>query len=298
MSHRDTFVVSGLCCDKSHRSTDDCAYRVSWAINPHMRVGEVDFDVAARQHGALCRALTNAGAEVIELPFVHSAFDSVFSKDNAVLQARNGSRRALMTRPLHDERALEQKARAATYARLGFDVVASLRHHLEGGDVAVTRTGAALMGYGQRSSVKAADELERFLDAEVTPLELVDPYFFHLDVALSFLADGTLLLYPDAFTRDALQTIERVEGVTRIVPISREGALKFGLNMVDVGDTIILGGHVAEVELALLRGGFKTQIVPLSQFHLSGGSAACLTAKVCVPTRHSSDATSAGPCRN
>ncbi len=245
-----------------------------------MQMGEVCFPTATQQHRAFREALVQAGADVIELPFVHSAFDSVFSKDNAILHEHGDTRRALMTTPLHGERALEQNARATTYATHGFEVFPGTRHHLEGGDVALTNTGAALLGHGQRSSVKAAEELERFLAAEVIPLELVDPYFFHLDVALSFLSDGTLMLYREAFTRESLKAIERIAGVRRIVPISREAAMKFGLNMVEVGDTVVLGGHVTEVELALTRLGFETVVVPLTQFHLSGGSAACLTAKV------------------
>lgn len=274
---RPTFVVSRLQCDKSHARGGGCAYQVGCAINPHMRPGEVALKSAHRQHARFRGALEAAGACLIDVPFVHGACDSVFSKDNAVLTGSALARRALMTKPRHGQRACEQDARARILCGLGFDVQASPAHYLEGGDVAVLPSGRVLMGHGPRSSIDAASALSRFMGAEVVTLELVDPYFFHLDVALSVLSDGTLLLYPDAFTPEALAKLEQL---TRVVKVPREEAIRFGLNMVEVGDAVILGSRAPTVAAALEERGWRPVVVSLEQFHLSGGSAACLTAKI------------------
>ncbi|MEI4878475.1 hypothetical protein, partial [Klebsiella pneumoniae] len=86
--------VSALACT-DHAVEDDCRYQVAWQINPHMEVGAVDFSRAHAQHEAYKATLARLGAEVVELPFVHGAFDSVFAKDPALLVERRGVRRAL-----------------------------------------------------------------------------------------------------------------------------------------------------------------------------------------------------------
>ena len=187
----DTFAVSRIRCHAECRAlvSNDCAYRVAWKINPHMRVGASCFARAQDQHAALLEALRSAGASVVALPFVHGRFDSVFVKDNAVLIERAGERRALMTRPRHSERALEQERRAATFAANGFSVERARGAHFEGGDVVMLREGA-ILGVGPRSSPEAARELSQLLARPVVTVELCDPFLYHLDTALTVLADG------------------------------------------------------------------------------------------------------------
>ncbi|MCY1036760.1 arginine deiminase-related protein [Corallococcus sp. BB11-1] len=276
-----TFAVSQVRCEKDHVRSRDCAYQVAWNINPHMKVGAVAWRRACSQHRAFLRALRDAGAGFFELPFVHGAFDSVFAKDNAVLVSQEGELRALLATMRHGQRRGEQLARARWLSARGFDVIAPERVHIEGGDVAMLPQGrGALLGFGQRSTQRAAGVLEAFLDAPVTPLELCDPYLYHLDTALTVLSDGTALVCPEAFTPDALRTLARTEGIQQVVPVAREDALAFGLNLVEVGNTVIVGARVPRVE-ALLRGlGRRPVSVKLDQFHLAGGSAACLAARV------------------
>lgn len=276
-----TFAVSQVRCEKDHVRSRDCAYQVAWNINPHMKVGAVAWRRACSQHRELLRVLREAGASCFELPFVHGAYDSVFAKDNAVLVAQDGELRALLATMRHGQRRGEQRARARWLAARGFDVIEPPRVHIEGGDVAMLPAGrGALLGHGQRSTQRAAGVLEAFLDAPVTPLELCDPYLYHLDTALTVLSDGTALVCPEAFTPESLHTLSRTEGIGQVVPIARDDALVFGLNLVEVGNTVIIGARVPRVE-AVLRGlGRRPVSVRLDQFHLAGGSAACLVARV------------------
>ncbi|RKH27364.1 amidinotransferase [Corallococcus praedator] len=276
-----TFAVSQVRCEKDHVRSRDCAYQVAWNINPHMRVGAVAWRRACSQHRAFLRTLREAGAGFFELPFVHGAYDSVFAKDNAVLVSQEGELRALLATMRHGQRRGEQSARARWLSARGFDVIEPGRVHIEGGDVAMLPQGrGALLGWGQRSTPRAAGVLEAFLDAPVTPLELCDPYLYHLDTALTVLSDGTALVCPEAFTPESLRTLSRTEGIQQVVPVAREDALAFGLNLVEVGNTVIVGARVPRVE-ALLRGlGRRAVSVKLDQFHLAGGSAACLVARV------------------
>jgi len=278
-----TFALSKLRCgkDPGHVRGVDCAYRVAWSINPHMKVGAVNWRRACAQHRAFRRALLAAGAELLELPFVHGAYDCVFAKDNAVLLERRGRMRALLASPVFGERQQEQHARARMLEALGFEVLGPPPSHFEGGDLAVLPgVRGALLGYGQRSSRHAAGRLERFLDAPVTPLELTDPHLYHLDTALHVLSDGTALVCAEAFTLEALRTLARTEGIQRVVPVPYEEALRFGVNLVEVGRAVLVGGRVPQVEALLHALGRWPVTVPLEQFHHAGGSAACLASRV------------------
>ncbi|HVG59545.1 MAG TPA: arginine deiminase-related protein [Hyalangium sp.] len=286
MSRVDTtptrsLVVSGLFCDKDHARGSDCAYRVDWSINPHMRAGTaVNLRRACAQHRALVHQLRQAGAEVLHVPFVHGAYDSVFAKDNALLLERHGRRQALMASPRFGERGREQEARARMLEGLGFEHLSPPHAHFEGGDVIMLPGSAgALLGYGQRSSEDALPALEDFLGAPVKPLRLQDPYFFHLDLAVAVLEDGTALVCQEALACRG-HGLEGVEGITRIIPVPYAEAAAFALNLVQVGEVIILGAEAPWTQALLMRLGYRALAVNLDQFHLAGGSAACLVAQL------------------
>ena len=240
----------------------------------------MDIARALQQHRALREALRGCGATLEVLEFVHGAYDSVFTKDMALLFTRDKTTRALAARPRYAERQRECLVRSQALSRLGFSVQRP-ETYLEGGDVVVLPGGAgALLGHGFRSEVGSAYALARLIDAPVTAIELVDPRLFHLDMAVTSLDDGTLLVCQDAMTEASFRAIVRLPSVQRVVTVSLADALAFGLNMVQVGDSIVgsLGSDV--VVDAIERRGYHAVRVCLDQFHRAGGSAACLVARV------------------
>ncbi len=113
-----TFVASEVHCTAGdHERSADCAYQIAWSINPHMVVGATQPWRAAWQHGALVRTVRSLGAQVIKIPFVHGAFDSVFAKDNAIYRAGGAGPEAILASPLHAVRLREQQARLADLRR-------------------------------------------------------------------------------------------------------------------------------------------------------------------------------------
>jgi N-dimethylarginine dimethylaminohydrolase len=279
-SSRPALAISAVICT-DHDFGDRCRYQVAWAINPHMAIGAVDFARAAAEHAAFVSVLEANGARLLRLPFVHGAFDSVFVKDAALLLARRGCHRALLARFRHLERRQERIARARDLARQGYEVVDDDGPPWEGGDIVMLPSGDGLfLGHGFRSHCGAAGWLERNAGVPVWPLELSDPRLYHLDMVLAILPDGTALVCPSALTPQSLRTLEQVRGVRRLIRVSRESALGFALNLVAIGDTIILGSHDAQVESLVEALGYRCSVVPLRQFHLAGGSAACLVAAV------------------
>jgi len=277
------FVVSEAACrEDCPRHDEGCAFRVAWEINPHMRVGATCVRSALNEHRQLVRALSDAGATVRTVPFVHGAFDSVFAKDNALVVSRGpGELDALLARPRYDVRRMEQEARARALSQLGAAVYTAPESPFEGGDVVVLpgATGA-FVGHGFRTARESTRELERFLDRPVTPLELSDDRLYHLDMALAVLDDGTALVCDEAFTPVALRGIARHPDIGDIVRVPFEEALRFGANLVQVGRTIIWGADAPRTRAALARRGYRVVRTELEQFHMAGGSAACLVSRV------------------
>jgi phenylacetate-CoA ligase len=136
------------------------------------------------------------------------------------------------------------------------------------------------LGYGQRSLRESAEWLERSANIAVVPLELRDPHLYHLDMALSVLPDGTALVCEAALSNDAMGALERAPGVRQVITVTREDALAFGLNLVAIGDTILSGSYVPRIKAIVESRGYRIRVSPLDQFHLAGGSAACLVAKL------------------
>ncbi|MFT3693801.1 MAG: arginine deiminase family protein [Kofleriaceae bacterium] len=268
-----SFVLSRPACSCAHGDRRDCLFDVAWSINPHMRIGAVDPKVARAQHGHFARALRSVGARVLQLPFIHGAFDSVFMKDSAIIA---GSR-AMPTTFRHEERACETQTRVRQLRRAGFSITDAATSNLEGGDVCVlAHRKLALLGHGVRSSRDSARVLSQFLRCDVMPLELVDESMFHLDVALTVLGDDTLVYCPEAFTAGGRAALSSLR-FRKVIEVTRAEASRFSLNVVEVDGVIVTGTPSPEIWRELGR---RVIVAPLDQFQLAGGSAACLVARV------------------
>ncbi len=286
------FLASELRCNAcDHPPSAACEYQVAWTINPHMVVGSVDGARACAQHARLLSTVRALGAEVVCLPFVHGGFDSVFAKDNALYLHRRGCSRAVLGAPRFAVRRLEQRSRARDLDRAGFQVD-HREPAFEGGDLCVIPGRGAFLGYGFRSSQAANGHLAQILGAPVTVLELVDPELYHLDTAMTVLSDGTVLACDDAFSPASRATLrETARG--EVISIDRNDAVRFALNLVEIGDTVVTGTESVAVAEALRSRGKRLVVTPLDEFHRAGGSAACLLAPIHDLDAHTTVATSA-----
>lgn len=294
MSQKFTFVLSSSSCDPEYREVhpEDCKFQVKWQINPHMKVGAVSTDMAIAQHESFATFLRELGAEVIKLPFIPGAYDSVFIKDNAVLTSTKNDLLALIANPYFENRQVEQHQRTLEFKKLGFRT-AEIQGHFEGGDfVMFPDMSQAYMGYGFRSARESARALSDLLKLPVTPLELKDPLFYHLDTALNFTIDKSqgrnrviAFAYQDAFTEESWNRLMADLNIDEVVVTERTEALDFGLNWVEVTDTIVVGKEVPKLRSSLEHLGKRVHVTPLDQFQLAGGSAACLSLRI-FPLNH------------
>lgn len=286
------FFMGSAQCELAHRHDERCTYRIAWSINPHMNPGLKSDTVAlasrARaQHAALKEALRDAGAEVFVLPFVQGAFDSVFVKDAAFLLSTSLCSLALLSNPLHPERRMEIAQRERELRRAGFAVATLESLPIEGGDLVKDPAGdRVFVGYGPRSQPGCWRELQEECSVrsghsvDIVPLELRDPYLYHLDTALASLDGGWVLACREAFEPKSWSRLRTQVGAHRLLEIPRDEAVGFAANIIEIGDRVITGSPAPRT-LQLLREIGKTPVyVPLDSFHLAGGSAACLVSRV------------------
>lgn len=272
-------------------------FDVTYAINPWMdpRV-PVDRDRAYAQWSALVAAYERAGHRVDLLEPVPGLPDLVFAANGATVV----DGRTLLARFATPQRAGEATVHRAWHERSGVlyggrglaDAVAVNEAE---GDFAVLGS-VILAGHGFRTSVAAHVELAALTGREVVSLELVDPRFYHLDVALGVLDAGTdqVAYFPAAFSAASQAVL--AERFPDAVLADAEDAYAFGLNLVGDGRHVFMPTGAPHLRDALEARGYVPVELDTSELVLGGGSVKCCTQEI-RPTPSTPGATSEGDPR-
>ncbi|MGI8457098.1 MAG: dimethylargininase [Propionibacteriaceae bacterium] len=256
-------------------------FEVTYAINPWMDPSvPVDPDRALAQWLRLVDVYRRLGHRVDLLDPVPGLPDMVF--------AANGSTvidgRVLTASFVAPQRRAEAAHHAAWHRAHG----SSYRQQLQQppsavneaeGDFAVL-ADVVLAGYGFRTTLDAHAELGRLTGREVVSLELVDPRFYHLDVALCVLDDRRhhIAYLPEAFSPESRQIL--IDRFPDAIIAGVDDALAFGLNAVSDGRHVILPPGPDAFAAALTSAGYQPIFVDLSELAKGGGSVKCCTQEI------------------
>lgn len=251
-------------------------YGIQYEINPWMsRLRQSDRPTAQRQWDDLRRALEAAGATISLLSPVEGLPDMVFTA-NAALIYRD---RAVMARFRHPERQGEVVHDEAWLRTAGFRIEHVPEDlNFEGAGDALFCGDTLFAGYRIRSAARGHQEIGESLGCRVIPLELVDPYYYHLDTCFCPLAAGQAIYFPPAFDRygrDALAA-----HVPELIAVAEEEARRFACNAVVVGRTVVTNTGCPGLHAELRALGFDPRETPLDEFVKAGGSAKCLTLRL------------------
>jgi N-dimethylarginine dimethylaminohydrolase len=251
-------------------------YGIEYEINPWMsRQKQPDHDVALAQWSALKALLEKCGAQIELLQPVAGLPDLVFTA-NAALVYRS---EAVLARFRFPQRQGEEPHDEAWLKAHGFTV-----DHLpagiffEGAGDALFCGETLVAGYRSRSDVRGHQKLGTMFSCQVIPLELVDPYYYHLDTCFCPLAPGLAIYYPgalDEYGRRALR-----EAVSELVEVSEDEAQRFACNAVVVGGNVVTNTGCPRLHAALKARGFTPHETLLDEFVKAGGSAKCLTLRL------------------
>lgn len=253
-------------------------FDVTYAINPWMDPSvPVDQSLAMAQWTTLVEAYRAAGHRVDLLEPVRGLPDMVFAANGAtvvdgqVLAARFANPQRTAEAAWHQD---WHRRHGETYGRHILQRPVGVNE--AEGDFAVTAT-RILAGYGFRTSLAAHRELAALTGREVLSLELVDPRFYHLDVALTVLDDqtGHLAYYPPAFS--PASQILLAQHYPDALVATESDADRLGLNCVSDGLNVFVPADTQRLRDQLTSAGYHPVEIDLSELRLGGGSVKCCT---------------------
>ncbi len=267
-THRVAGARHWLLCPPTH-------FDVTYAINPWMDPSvTVDAGRAREQWDGLVATYRSLAHTVSVLDPVAGLPDMVFTANGALVV----DGRALVASFTHPQRRDEADHHLAW-----------VREHVDPTAVRATSTNEAegdllvigdviLAGSGFRTDRAGHAEVARRFERTVVPLELVDPRFYHLDVALAVLDERTVAWFPDAFSpRSRAELLARFPDA---IVVSEQDALVLGCNAVSDGRHVVVDERATAFAADLEARGFVAIPRPVDEFTKAGGGIKCLTMEV------------------
>ncbi|MET1006550.1 MAG: dimethylargininase [Propionibacteriaceae bacterium] len=260
-------------------------FDVSYAINPWMDPSlPVDAGRAVDQWEALVDTYRSFGHQVDLLDPVPGLPDMVFAANGAtvvdgrVLQAKFANRQRRAEAGHH--RDWHRAHGGTSDAEPGRPVIRPARAVNEAeGDFAML-SDRILAGSGFRTKRAAHRELAQLTGRPVISLELVDPRFYHLDVALTVLDDrhDHIAYYPAAFSAPSQRVL--AELFPDAVLAEAADASVLGLNCVSDGQHVFVPTGAPHLMAELARAGYEPVAIDLSELLKGGGSVKCCTQEI------------------
>jgi arginine dihydrolase len=251
-------------------------YGIEYEINPWMsRQRGSTPERARRQWDQLYQTLCGLGVTVELLAPQPELPDLVFTANAGLVFGT----RFFSSHFRHEVRARESPHFDRWFAEHGFTV-----EHLPD-DLYFEGAGDALFcgptlfgGYRIRSDMRSHQYLGRVLNRLALAMELINPYFYHLDTCFCPLAPGEALYYPPAFDVYGRKVLET--HIPRLLAVAEPEAHRFGCNAVVVGKTVVTNTGCERLTTGLRACGYETRAVELDEFLKAGGSAKCLTLRL------------------
>ncbi len=251
--------------------------------NPYMlRESAVNLVKARGQWEALCSVLRQNGCEIETIDPVEGLEDMVFAANQVFVGEKNGyGKFAVPSRMVYPSRQREVPfyadwCRAQGYKLIELDYAGD---YLEGhGDLIWHPDGSRIYaGHGFRSTLGSVEKFAAAMSEmgiPVVPLQLVDPYCYHLDTCLCPLNNEAALIFPGAYSADALASLHKLW--KRIHLLTAEEAHRFMGNGIVVNGRYITPYVTPQLEAMLHQEGLTPVIVDTSEFEKAGGSCFCM----------------------
>ncbi len=251
-------------------------YGIEYEINPWMNTErQTNQATALTQWSDLRQILSEHGAQIELLPPIAGLPDLVFTA-NAALIYRD---RAICSRFRHVQRQGEEQYDAEWLSTHGFCVETLPEDYFfEGAGDALFCGDTLFAGYRMRSQAVSHQLVAKRIGHRVIPVELVDPYYYHLDTCFCPLTQDTAAYYPGAFDEYGRQVLR--EYIPNLIEVDKDEARSFACNAVVVGSTVTTNTGCPFFHEQLRTMGFNAIATPLSEFVKAGGSAKCLTLRL------------------
>ena len=259
-------------------------FTVNYSINPWMHPDQpTDTGRAVSQWEQLADTYRQLGHTVDLLEPTPGLVDMVFSA-NGVFTV-DGI--AYLARFAYPQRQPESDAYRRWFGERNWDVREPGTTNEGEGDFAVVGD-IILAGFGYRSTRASHAELERTFGKEVLSLALVDPRFYHLDVALTVLdsesteGPARIAYLPSAFDETS-QAVLR-ERFPDSILVSEAEAQILALNSVSDGRNVVVTDGATDYIRDLSAHGYTPVPIDLSELLKGGGGIKCCTQELRTAT--------------
>jgi len=257
-------------------------FSVDYEINAWMdRRQQPDHGLALQQWHALHQIIKSTGAWVSMLPPEPNLPDLVFTANAALIYGHH----AILSCFRPKQRRAETEHDAAWFAAHGFtsrrlaDVADDLvSGFFEGAGDALFCGETLYAGYRMRSDAVAMQKLGSVLGCRVIPLELIDPYFYHLDTCFCPLTVDSAIYYSGAFD-DYGRTVLKSH-IANLIEVNEVEARAFACNAVVIEKQVVFNSGCPQLSAQLRTLGYDPIETPLTEFVKSGGAAKCLTLRL------------------
>jgi len=251
--------------------------------NPYMsRESPVDRVKARTQWENLRKVLQQNGCEVETICPVAGLEDMVFAANQVFVGAKSGYGKFFVPSQMVYESRRREVPFFADWCRQHDYQIIDLDFgddYLEGhGDLLWHPDGSRIFaGYGFRSTRGGIEKFAAAMSKMGIPVELlqlVDPYCYHLDTCLCPLNDEAALIFPGAYSGEALATLHKFW--RRIHLLTAEEAHRFMGNGIVVNGSYITPYLTPQLETILRSESLSAVVVDTSEFEKAGGSCFCM----------------------
>jgi N-dimethylarginine dimethylaminohydrolase len=253
--------------------------------NPHMRL-PIDRARAQQQWDHLRHAFTDAGVAVITIDPIPDLEDMVFAANQVFVGHSPKIGNFIVPSEMrYRSRQKEVPYYVEWFRERGYQIITlDLKGEcLEGhGDLIWQPDQSKIWaGYGFRSTRGGIDKFSAAMNQlgfPVIPLALVDEHCYHLDTCFCPLNHEAVLIYPAAFSFDALEMIPR--HWARIHEITRDEAHAFVANGAVANGRYLTPRVTPNLTRILQQEGLEPTVIDTSEFEKSGGSVFCMKASL------------------
>lgn len=245
---------------------------LNYSINPWMHPGTIDKTQTMKQWNDLVTYYKMLGIDVSIIEQQADVPDMVFATDQGIVHEKD----VLLSHFWYKERQGESKYYEAWFKEHGYHV-----HHLpsdihfEGNGNSYFWNDLIFIGLGYRADKKTSETIQKIFNREVIPLQIIDPAFYHLDMALLPLNDETVFYYPNAFSQESREVLKKK--IPNLIELTKEEAKGFAANSVITDHHVIHQKGNPTFTKKLKELGYTAIEVELGEFKKSGGGAHCLT---------------------
>lgn len=249
-------------------------FAVRYVINPWMNPRiPVDHALALAQWSRLRDVLVGLGHTVLLAEPIRGLPDMVYTANAGLVI--DGT--ALVARFAHPERTPEEDAFAHWFTTAGLTVRRAVAVNEGEGDHLLMGS-RILAAHGQRTVAEAHVEVAAWSGLPVVTLELVSPWFYHLDTALAVLADDDIAYHPPAFTAASQEVLRTL--FPDAVLASTADARVLGLNVISDGHQVVMTDAAPVFAAVLRERGYDVTTVAFSELLKGGGSVKCCVLEI------------------